>query len=169
MAAVIIGMVFVVHKNYEQYTTTMLAIAAAAHVVLFIGYCIVPETLLHVLQQQQENLNINNGKNTKKSSMNICKNASPVNTIRFFNQYTELRRLAIVILTSCLSISCLTIIQGYTVAAYGWTQTKSVAVMVAIGAFAGPAIVLSPLIIAKNGALRSVCSSDLLYLLWNAY
>lgn len=137
-------MVFIVHKNYENYVSTMLTIMAIGFFVLCIGYCVVPETLLDFEFAE---------KRLKRAS---DVPASPLNTIRFFNQYIELRRLAIVILLSCSSVSCLTIIQGYTVAQYGWTQTQSVVVLVTIGIFAGPSIIFSPLIIAKNGALRAV-------------
>ena len=138
-------MIFIVHKNYENYVSTMLTIMALGFFVLFVGYCIVPETIVDFAGEFEKRL---------KRAGDVP--ASPLNTIRFFNQYIELRRLAIVILLSCSAISCLTIIQGYTVAQYGWTQTKSVVVLVTIGVFAGPSVIFSPLIIAKKGAMRAV-------------
>ena len=139
-------MIFIVHKNYENYVSTMLTIMALGCFVLFVGYCIVPERIVDFAGEFDK-------KRLKRAGDGA---ASPLNTIRFFNQYIELRRLAIVILLSCSAISCLTIIQGYTVAQYGWTQTKSVVVLVTIGVFAGPSVIFSPLIIAKKGAMRAV-------------
>ena len=111
-------MVYIVHKNYENYIQTMLFISIAGHFVLFIGYFIVPETLIdyHNLNNGSINNNDNDSSSKRRSLKSIFKNASPINTIRFFNQYTELRRLAIVILTSCLSVSIYHLLQldGYT-------------------------------------------------------
>ena len=108
-------MVYIVHKNYENYIQTMLFISIAGHFVLFIGYFIVPETLIdyHNLNNGSINNNDNDSSSKRRSLKSIFKNASPINTIRFFNQYTELRRLAIVILTSCLSVSYYIYIVGW--------------------------------------------------------
>ena len=72
-------MIFIVHKNYENYVSTMLTIVALGCFVLCVGYCIVPETIVDFDGEFAK-------KRLKRASDGA---ASPLNTIRFFNQYIE--------------------------------------------------------------------------------
>ena len=136
-AALLVGGItmLVLSANLNNYAFVFFVLGTMALLVCAVASCVMQETLP---EEQRHPWS--------------WKRASPMQHVRFFWDKPHLAMMAGIIFLFVCGISVLVIIQAFVIAAYGWTQTTSMMVLVAIGGFAVMSVACGFVLIARFGA-----------------
>jgi len=136
-----LSMVFIVSlvitKNLENYNFVWLFFSAMAAAATLLGFFLFPETLL------------------KLSTWN-WKKASPLSLVDLFTQGETQKWVALMVFFQLLSLSSLSTLQAYTVAKYGWSQTRSTVVFLILAPLPVLSLAASFILIPKLGPYRYI-------------
>lgn len=135
--AIIVATGAVISRNLYDYSWVFWSLSALCFVnaVIVIPF-VVPET------------------NTSATEAFDCANASPLRTFRVLWRLPYIGMIGAAVFFILFAVTVLSIAQAFVIAAYGWTQTVSVIVLICVGAFGFAAAALSPKLITRYGARR---------------